>query len=65
MNLAEESYLELVTSVPHVLFELTYEAITGVIWYLVINFIVRRFHKQIDAEHGVEHVVVKRTDDGK
>lgn len=62
MILAEESYTELVTSVPHVLFELTYEVATGVIWYAVIRYGVKRFHRQIDAEHGFEHRVVKKTD---
>lgn len=54
-----ESYTDLVVNVPHILFELTWEAISGVIFYPLIRFILRRtkdrWHREIDAEHGVTH----------
>lgn len=54
-----ETYQQLVVNVPHILFELTWEAISGVIFYPVIRYLLRRtkarWHREIDAEHGVVH----------
>jgi hypothetical protein len=57
--LAAETYTELVTNVPHIFFELTWEAISGIIFYPIGKRIAERFgariHREIDAEHNVVH----------
>lgn len=50
-----ETYTELVTDFPHIAFELTWELITGVVFYPVIRFAMKRFHKRFDREHGIDH----------
>lgn len=54
-----ETYRQLVIDVPHILFELTWEAISGLIFYPVIRFshkqLSKRIHRDIDKQHGVEH----------
>lgn len=54
-----KDYIGLMTDVPHILFELTLEAITGLAVYPFARRLLRvyrdRIHREIDAEHGVEH----------
>lgn len=54
-----KSWIGLLTDLPHVAFELTLEAITGLAVYPVARRALRvyrdRIHREIDAEHGYEH----------
>jgi hypothetical protein len=55
----EESYLDLMMSLPHWGFELTLEALTGLLVYPLIRWghkrLNDRLHRELDAEHGVTH----------
>lgn len=57
--IAAESYSDLLRSAPHWGFELTLEALTGIVVYPFIRWAHQqweaRVHREIDAEHGVEH----------
>lgn len=57
---ASESYFDLMRSAPHWGFELTLEALSGLVMYPAIRWLHRkwecRMHREIDAEHGVVHV---------
>jgi hypothetical protein len=52
-------YLGLLTDAPHIFFELTLEAITGIAVYPLARRLLRayreRIHREIDAEHGYTH----------
>jgi hypothetical protein len=54
-----DSYFGLVTDGPHILFELTLEALTGLAVYPVARRLLKayreRIHQEIDEEHGVVH----------
>jgi hypothetical protein len=54
-----ESYTQLVTDVPHIMFEATYEVLSFLLVYPFFRLVLRRFgkglHKEIDTEHGIEH----------
>ena len=58
-----ETYTGLMTDAPHLLFELTMEALTGLVAYPLGRLITRRVHRRlgtkihadIDAAHGVQH----------
>lgn len=50
MILADETYFDLVTNVPHVLFELTWEMITGVVVYPFIRWGVKLHDRR---KHGI------------
>ncbi len=55
----EETYLDLMMSLPHWGFELTLELLTAVIVYPLIRIahkrLTERLHRDLDAEHGVVH----------
>jgi hypothetical protein len=54
-----KDYLGLMTDVPHIMFEFSLEAITGLAVYPFARRLFRayrdRIHREIDAEHGVVH----------
>lgn len=54
-----QSYVGLMTDVPHIAFELTLEAVTGIAIYPLARRLLRayrdRIHREIDAEHGYMH----------
>lgn len=54
-----ETYTGLMTNPPHLEFELTLEALTGILLYpigrRVLSRAKARWHHEIDTEHGVTH----------
>lgn len=54
-----ETYVDLMTDPAHIWFELTLEAISGLIVYPLIRFAHQRLtvslHATLDAEHGFTH----------
>jgi hypothetical protein len=54
-----KSYFGLMTDAPHLAFELSLEAITGIAVYPFARRLLRvyrdRIHREIDEEHGVVH----------
>jgi len=54
-----DSYWGLMTDVPHIMFEFTLEALTGILLYPIARRLFRayrdRIHQEIDEEHGVVH----------
>lgn len=54
-----KSYVGLMTDWPHICFELSLEAVTGIAVYPLARRVLRayrdRIHREIDAEHGVIH----------
>jgi len=54
-----KEYVGLMTDVPHIMFEFSLEAITGLAVYPFARRLLRayrdRIHHEIDAEHGVVH----------
>jgi hypothetical protein len=63
-----DSYFGLLTDGPHIFFELTLEALTGLAVYPVARRLLRayreRIHQEIDEEHGVVHHEPDRTKGG-
>jgi hypothetical protein len=53
------SYFGLMTDAPHICFELSVDALTGILLYPLIKRGLRayrdRIHQEIDEEHGVVH----------
>lgn len=54
-----ESYMDLMASGSHTLFELTWEFITLAVGILVGRYLMprwkERFHRDLDKAHGIEH----------
>jgi hypothetical protein len=54
-----KDYVGLMTDGPHIMFELSLEAITGLAVYPFARRLLRayrdRIHREIDEEHGVVH----------
>lgn len=54
-----KDYVGLMTDAPHICFELSLEAITGIAIYPLARRLLRayrdRIHREIDAEHGYTH----------
>ncbi|GAC1529007.1 MAG: hypothetical protein NVS3B1_20480 [Marmoricola sp.] len=57
--IAAETYTQLMTNPPHLEFELTLEALTGILLYPIGRRLLRRakarWHREIDEEHGIDH----------
>lgn len=55
----DESYFDLMRSLPHWGFEITLELLTGLLVYPLIrwghNRLNERLHRELDAEHGFVH----------
>jgi hypothetical protein len=49
------SYVGLMTDVPHILFEFSLEILTAPFVFVAGKWIAKREHRRIDIEHGVEH----------
>lgn len=64
-----KDYVGLMSDGPHIAFEMSLEAITGVLLYPFGRRLLRayrdRIHREIDAEHGVVHTEPPRPQRGR